>query len=177
MRVTRGTDGPADMSPLMRIPAISRAAVSRHACGARCRARMNRNLIRRTRWRYGGSPAGRISAFAFVEELLARDLVVLDRVEADLLQGDAAAGGIGRDVGREMDGELPRGAVGGVGGAVEERAADLPAVDGVVRLPPPRLVDDGAFAGHLHTAGFDRDDVRGVHLLHHVEVLPLVAQV
>ena len=43
---------------------------------------------------------------AVVEELLARDLVVLDRVDADFFERDALAGGFGGDVEGEVDGEL-----------------------------------------------------------------------
>jgi hypothetical protein len=43
---------------------------------------------------------------AIVEELLARDLVVLDRVDADFFEGDAFAGGFGGDFEGEVDGEL-----------------------------------------------------------------------
>ena len=71
---------------------------------------------------------------AVVEELLARDLVALDRVDADLFERDPLAGGFGRDVEGEVDGELV--------GAVEERTADLFAVDGVVGLPDLGLLDD-----------------------------------
>ena len=49
---------------------------------------------------------------AIVEELLARDLVVLDRVDTDFLEGDALTGGFSGDVEGEVDGELI--------GAVEE---------------------------------------------------------
>jgi hypothetical protein len=49
---------------------------------------------------------------AIVEELLARDLVVLDRVDADLFERDPLAGGFGRNFEGEVDGELV--------GAVEE---------------------------------------------------------
>jgi hypothetical protein len=52
---------------------------------------------------------------AIVEELLARDLVVLDRVDADLFESDPLAGRFGRDFEGEVDGELV--------GAVEERPA------------------------------------------------------
>lgn len=54
---------------------------------------------------------------AIVEEPVARDLVVLDRVDADLFERDPLASGFGRDVESEVDGELVR--------AVEVRAADL----------------------------------------------------
>ena len=57
---------------------------------------------------------------AIVEELLARDLVVLDCVDTDFFEGDALAAGFERDFEGEVDGELV--------GAVEERTED--------RLPP-----------------------------------------
>jgi hypothetical protein len=41
-----------------------------------------------------------------VEELLARDLVVLDRVDTDLFERDALAGGFGHNVEGEVNGEL-----------------------------------------------------------------------
>ncbi len=65
---------------------------------------------------------------AIVEELLARDLVVLDRVDTDFFEGDALAGGFAGDIEGEVDGELI-----GVR-AVKERTADLFAADDVVGL-------------------------------------------
>src|SRR5688572_23993206 len=40
-----------------------------------------------------------------VEKLLARDHVILDRVETDFVVGDARAAGFGGEVDREVDGE------------------------------------------------------------------------
>src|SRR5512140_2201662 len=88
---------------------------------------------------------------AIVEELLARDLVVLDRVDADLFERDPLASGVGRNVEGEVDGELV--------GAVEERTAGLFAADGVVGLPVLGLLDDRCLAGGFFAAGFDGHDV------------------
>ena len=43
---------------------------------------------------------------AIVEELLVRDLVVLDRVDTDFFEGDALADGFAGNVEGEVDGEL-----------------------------------------------------------------------
>ena len=75
---------------------------------------------------------------AIVEALLARTLVALDCVDADLFERDPPAGGFAGDVEGEVDGELV--------GAVEERTADLFAADGVVGLLALRLLDDRCLA-------------------------------
>src|SRR6185369_2183892 len=81
----------------------------------------------------------RASMHAVVEELFAGDPVVLaDGVEADLFDGLPLAGALARNVEGEVDGELVR--------AVEERPADLLAVDVVILLPDFGLVDDRLLA-------------------------------
>ena len=45
---------------------------------------------------------------AVVEELLARDLIVLDGIDSDFFEGDALTGGFGRDVQGKEDDELVR---------------------------------------------------------------------
>jgi hypothetical protein len=40
---------------------------------------------------------------AVVEELLARDLIVLDGIDTDFFEGDALTGGFGRDVQGDSD--------------------------------------------------------------------------
>src|SRR5262245_11027418 len=105
---------------------------------------------------------------AIVEELLARDLVVLDRVDADLFESDPLAGRFGRDFEGEVDGELV--------GPVEEGTADLFAPDGVFGLPLLGLLDNRCLVGGFLAADFDRNDVASVHRVHQVEVLALVAQ-
>jgi hypothetical protein len=45
---------------------------------------------------------------AVVEELLARDLIVLDGMDADFFAGDALTGGFGRDIQGKEDDELVR---------------------------------------------------------------------
>ncbi len=45
---------------------------------------------------------------AVVEELLARDLIVLDGIDSDFFEGDALTGGFGRDVQSKEDDELVR---------------------------------------------------------------------
>jgi len=67
-------------------------------------------------------------ARADVEELLARDLVVLDRINADLFERDALSAGLGSNVEGEVDGKLIR--------PVEER--------------PPRAFDGDHFGGVRH---------------------------
>lgn len=83
---------------------------------------------------------------AIVEKLRARNRVVFDRVDADFFERDPLAGGFGRDVEGEVNGELV--------GAVEERTADLFAVDRVVALPNPGFLDDRLLAGGFLAAAF-----------------------
>ena len=45
---------------------------------------------------------------AVVEELLARNLIVLDSIDTDFFEGDALTGGFGRDVQGKEDDELVR---------------------------------------------------------------------
>src|SRR6478672_6472684 len=97
----------------------------------------------------------RRSMLAVVEELLARDLVVLNGIHADLFDGLALSGGFPRDVEGEVDGELV--------GAVEEGAADFFAVDLVVASPNLGLVDDRLLAGGFPPVAFDGHDVGRVH--------------
>src|SRR5260221_4590413 len=114
----------------------------------------------------GESYPDRLLVLAVVEELLARDPVVLvDGVDADLLEGDAPAGGFGSDVESEVDGELI-----GVR-AVVERAGHGLAVEGFVRDPVLGFLDDRTLAGGFLAVPFDGDDCRRIHRAHHVEVL------
>src|SRR5947209_1659352 len=80
----------------------------------------------------------RRSVVAFVEELLARDLVVLDRVEGDFFQREALAAGLTGDVQGEIDRELAL----GIGAAAEERPAHFFAMEGVDLGPVPGFLDD-----------------------------------
>ena len=112
------------------------------------------------------------SVVAVVEELLARDLVVLDRVEGDFLECEALAGGFAGDIQGEIDGEL---AV-GIGAAAVERAAHRFAVEGVDFGPVLGFRDNRSLAGGLLAVAFDGNDCLRVHRLHHVEVLALAAQ-
>src|SRR5947207_14018942 len=79
--------------------------------------------------------AGVDSMFAVVKELLARDLVALDRVHADLFEGDALAGGFWSDIECEVDDELI-----GVR-AIVERACHRLAIEGLVRDPVLGFLD------------------------------------
>ena len=60
--------------------------------------------------------------------------------------------------------------------AVVERAGHRLAVELPLRAPDLRLPDHRALPGGLLAVPLDRDDVRVVHRAHHVEVLPLAAQ-
>src|SRR5678815_5438074 len=91
----------------------------------------------------------------FVKELLTRDLVALDRVDADLFHRDPLAGGFRSDFEGEMDRKLV--------GAVEERTADLFAADGTLGLKAFGLLDDRCLAGSFLAAGFDGNDVGSIH--------------
>src|SRR5262245_8489062 len=122
-------------------------------------------------WSGGGNSLSRISTestLTVVEELLARDLVVRDGVEADLFERDALARALVGDLEREGHRELVR--------SVEERTAHLLGEDLVVALPDLGLLDDRPLALGLGAVSFDRDDGRRVHRAHDVEVLALVAQ-
>src|SRR5688572_27387801 len=103
---------------------------------------------------------------AVVEELLPGDLVVVDRVDADLLERESLAAALARDVEGEVDGESVR--------PVEERPADLFPVDRVGGLPALGLLDDRRLAGGLPAVALDRNDAGRVHRAHDLEVLPLV---
>jgi hypothetical protein len=105
---------------------------------------------------------------AIIEELLARNLVVLDRVDADFFERDPLAGGFGSDIQGEVDGELV--------GTVEEGPANLFALDGFVGLPDLGLLDDRRLTGGFLTAAFDGNNVRRVHRAHDVKILALVTQ-
>jgi hypothetical protein len=107
--------------------------------------------------------------FTFVEELLARDLVVIDRVDRNFLADDALSGGFGGDVESEVDGELT-----GTGG-VKERAGYCLAIDGFVEDPAIGFLDDWTLAAGLFAVAFDGDDCRRVRRAHDVEVLALAA--
>src|SRR5262249_8002427 len=104
-----------------------------------------------------------------VEELLAGDLVILiDGVYAHLLDGFALAGGLARDVEREVHGKLVR--------AVEIGPATLFTMDCVVALPDLGLLNDGLLSPRFFAVALDGEDVRGVHGAHDVEVLELITQ-
>src|SRR6478735_9075150 len=106
---------------------------------------------------------------AIVEELLARDLVPLHRVNADFFQRDPPVGSVAGDVQGEGDGELVR--------AVKKRPADLFTVERQTLGPILRLLDHRLLANSLLAVALNGDDVGGVHRAHDVKVLSLVAQV
>ena len=74
-----------------------------------------------------------------VEELLARDPIVLDRVEADFFVRDALPAGFGGKVERRVDAET---AGARIGVAAEERPAEFLAVDGIVPLKSLGFADN-----------------------------------
>src|SRR5262245_51095028 len=111
----------------------------------------------------------RISMFAVVEELLASDLVVLDCINSNLFERDAFSVGLSRYFEGEVHGKLI--------GAVEVRTSHLFAMDFVVALPDARLLNDRPLSGGFLAVTLHGDDIRGVHRLHHVKVLALVAHV
>src|ERR1700722_16891514 len=106
-----------------------------------------------------------------VEELLAGDEVVLYCVDADFFEDGALAGGFWGDVKGEVDDELV-----GVR-AVEERAGHGFAVEGFIGDPVLGFLDDRTLPGSLLAVAFDGDDCRRIEGAHHIEVLPLPAQV
>jgi hypothetical protein len=71
----------------------------------------------------------RWSMRAVVEELLARDLIVLDSIDTDLFKRDPLAGGFGRDVQGKKDDELVRVR------AIEKRPGHSLPVEGFVGDP------------------------------------------
>src|SRR5688572_21156658 len=117
-----------------------------------------KNFIRRLLLGMGHSNpcvAGRLQdEWAVVEELLAGDRVVLDRVEADFLVPLALAAGLGRELDGGVDAE-PAGGRARV--AQEERPAEVLALDGVVALEDLGLVDDRLLSNEFLAVGFDRD--------------------
>src|SRR5688572_30851551 len=104
-----------------------------------------------------------LDEWPLVEEFLARDGVVLDRVEADLLVPHALAAGFGGELDRGVDAEAPGVRV---RVAAEERPADVLAVDGVVALEDLGLTDDRLLADVFLAVAFYRDHFRRVVRAH-----------
>ena len=91
---------------------------------------MDRNDTVRRIGRFSHTPARQIGSMrAVVEELLARDLIVLDRIDGDFFKNDALAGGFGRDIQGKEDDELVRVR------AIEKWAGHSLPVEGLVRDP------------------------------------------
>src|SRR5580700_3953307 len=107
---------------------------------------------------------------AVVEELLARDLIVLDGIDTDFFEGDALTGGFGRDVQGKEDYELIRVR------AIEKRSCHSLSIEGFVGDPVLRFLDHRILPGGLLAVAFNRNNVRRVHRAHDVEVLALPAQ-
>src|ERR1700692_3818976 len=95
---------------------------------------------------------------AVVEELLARDLIVLDGIDADFFEGDALTGGFGRDVQGKEDDELVRVR------AIEKRPGHSLPVEGFVRDPVLRFLDHRILAGGLLAVAFNRNNLSRVQL-------------
>jgi hypothetical protein len=107
---------------------------------------------------------------AVVEELFARDLIVLNGIDTDFFESDALTGGFGRDVQGKEDDELVRVR------AIEKRPGHSFSVEGFVGDPILRFLDHRILAGGLVAVAFNRNNVRRVHRAHDVEVLALPAQ-
>lgn len=89
------------------------------------------------------------SVVAIVEELLARDLVVLHRIDTYLFQGDSLAAGFWGDIEREADSEL----IGCL--TVEERAGHCLAVEGFVGDPVLGFLDHRTLTDGLLAVAFN----------------------
>src|SRR5580765_3749822 len=87
-----------------------------------------------------------------VEKFLARDVLILDRVEADFFLRAALATGFGGVFEQAVDGK-PAGV--GVGVAAEERPAKLLAMEDVVTLKDLGLADDRLLANGFLAVAFD----------------------
>src|SRR5580658_4112169 len=107
---------------------------------------------------------------AVVEELLTRDLIVLDGIDTDFFEGDALAGGFGRNIQGKEDDELVRVR------AIEKRSGDSLPIEGFVGNPVLGFLDHGILAGGFLAVTFHRNNVRRVQGAHDVEVLALPAQ-
>ena len=107
---------------------------------------------------------------AFIKELFARDLIVLDRIDANFLDGLPLASGFGGDVEGEVNGELIRRR------AVEERAGHGFAVERLVGAPVFGFFDDGTLADGFLAIAFNGHDVGRIHRAHDVKVFALPAQ-
>src|ERR1700730_6887043 len=107
---------------------------------------------------------------AVVEELLARDLIVLHGIDTDFFEGDALTGGFGRDGQGKEDDELVRVR------AIEKRPGHSLSIEGLVGDPVLRFLDYRILAGGFLAVAFNRNNIRRVHRAHDVEVLALPAQ-
>src|ERR1700676_1097800 len=107
---------------------------------------------------------------AVVEELLARDLIVLDGIDTDFFESDALTRGFGGDVQGKEDDELVRVR------AIEKRPGHSLPVEGFVGDPVLRFLDHRILAGGLLAVAFNRNNARRVHRAHDVDVLALPAQ-
>src|ERR1700733_12283213 len=107
---------------------------------------------------------------AVVEELLARNLIVLDGIDCDFFAGDALTGGFGRDVQGKEDDKLVRVR------AIEKRPGHSLTVEGFVGDPVLRFLDHRILAGRLLAVALNRNNIRRVQSAHDVEVLALPAQ-
>lgn len=104
------------------------------------------------------------------EELLTDDQVVLIHgVDRHLLERDALTRVLARDLEGGLGGELVA--------AGEEGSEHRLAVDRDTGRPELGLLDDGCFANRRLAHRFHGGDVGGIHRVHDIEVLALVAQI
>src|SRR3954470_10019629 len=88
-------------------------------------------------------PSDVLNKCPHVEELFARDHVVLHRIEPDFVVRDPLPAGFGGELDREIHGKA---AGAGAGIAAKERPAKVPALDVVFALPNFGFADDRLLA-------------------------------